>query len=524
MENYNIRQRISILVVVIGCLSTPNLSFGQGMGVNATGAPADASAILDASSTSQGVLVPRMTQSQRDAISAPATGLLIYQTDGTAGFYVYSGAAWGAVSGGGSSAGWGLTGNAGTNASTDFIGITDDFALKFRVNNIKAGEINQSRSSIFFGENSGSNSTGYYSIGIGRAALRTSTANYNVAIGDSALTTNSSGGNCVAIGYKALLKSTYSYNTAIGSLSMMKTTGENNTAVGYASLFSNTDGSSNTALGYQALYKNNSGSSNVAIGQLALYNIVDGFGNVGVGSSALHACTSGIYNLAIGQSAALTITSGSSNACFGGGTGSGITTGSNNTAVGAATNFGSPGITNASAFGFNARSNASNQIVIGNGSVTQIGGYVSWSNLSDARFKSHIKEDVPGLDFVMKLRPVTYHFESRKFDQFQGITDSANKGRGQDYWKDAEGMVRTGFLAQEVEQAARQAGYEFSGLHKPVSDKDNYTLAYAEFTVPLVKAVQEQQKVIAGQQEKLDRQQKILDAVLKKLAELEQKK
>ena len=54
----------------------------------------DASAALDITSTTGGLLVPRMTNTQRDAISSPATGLMIYQTDGTVGFYYYNGSSW----------------------------------------------------------------------------------------------------------------------------------------------------------------------------------------------------------------------------------------------------------------------------------------------------------------------------------------------------------------------------------------------------------------------------------------------
>lgn len=53
----------------------------------------DASAKLDISSTSKGLLVPRMTSAQKTAISLPANGLLVYQTDGTTGFYVNTGSA-----------------------------------------------------------------------------------------------------------------------------------------------------------------------------------------------------------------------------------------------------------------------------------------------------------------------------------------------------------------------------------------------------------------------------------------------
>lgn len=62
--------------------------------VNADGSSPDASAMLEITSTAKGVLIPRMTAAQRGGIATPATGLLVYQTDGSAGFYYYSGAAW----------------------------------------------------------------------------------------------------------------------------------------------------------------------------------------------------------------------------------------------------------------------------------------------------------------------------------------------------------------------------------------------------------------------------------------------
>src|SRR5260221_12646499 len=56
------------------------------------------SSLLDITSTTKGILIPRMTKTQRDAIAAPVTGLMIYQTNSTPGFYYYSGTAWTAVS------------------------------------------------------------------------------------------------------------------------------------------------------------------------------------------------------------------------------------------------------------------------------------------------------------------------------------------------------------------------------------------------------------------------------------------
>ena len=69
-------------------------ALAQGLSVNNTGATAATSAILDVSSTTQGVLVPRMSSTQRSAISAPVTGLVVYQTDAPAGFYYYNGSVW----------------------------------------------------------------------------------------------------------------------------------------------------------------------------------------------------------------------------------------------------------------------------------------------------------------------------------------------------------------------------------------------------------------------------------------------
>ncbi|HAB90482.1 MAG TPA: hypothetical protein DCF84_08085, partial [Bacteroidetes bacterium] len=73
--------------------------YAQNVGVG-TSSP-DNSAKLDVSATDGGLLIPRMNEIQRDAISSPATGLMIFQTDGTVGFYFYNGSTWTAISGSG---------------------------------------------------------------------------------------------------------------------------------------------------------------------------------------------------------------------------------------------------------------------------------------------------------------------------------------------------------------------------------------------------------------------------------------
>ncbi len=78
------------LIFILSLLSV-DFSYAQGVAVNTDGSTADPSALLDVKSSSQGVLVPRMTFAARNLISSPASGLLIYQTDNTPGFYYNAG-------------------------------------------------------------------------------------------------------------------------------------------------------------------------------------------------------------------------------------------------------------------------------------------------------------------------------------------------------------------------------------------------------------------------------------------------
>ena len=70
----------------------------QSVGINADGSTANASAILDLKSTTQGFLPPRMTSAERSAIASPTAGLMVYQTDSNMGTYVYNGSAWDFIS------------------------------------------------------------------------------------------------------------------------------------------------------------------------------------------------------------------------------------------------------------------------------------------------------------------------------------------------------------------------------------------------------------------------------------------
>lgn len=104
-----------LLILVALMLGVSSFARAQGVGINATGAAADTSAILDLSSTAKGFLPPRMTAVQRAAITLPATGLVVYQTDGTTGLYVNVGTpatpSWTPVSTGSGSSQWTTSGS-----------------------------------------------------------------------------------------------------------------------------------------------------------------------------------------------------------------------------------------------------------------------------------------------------------------------------------------------------------------------------------------------------------------------------
>jgi hypothetical protein len=374
-----------------------------------------------------------------------------------------------------------------------------------------------------------SNTTGSLNVASGYQALRYNTAgSNNVATGPYALLLNNTGYDNVATGTQTLLTNTTGIqNTAAGSSALHNnTTGSRNTANGFYALYSNTSSWSNTANGSFALYSNTTGASNTANGQSALYSNTTGGYNTANGLSALFYNTTGYYNTAIGNEAlnsntigwdntaigvqaARSTTASHYNVAVGFRAGSQHDMGWNNVIIGAYADLSFFGQFNSIALGNGAIATDNSTARIGNSATWSIGGFVGWSNFSDSRFKKDIKENVKGIDFIMKLRPVTYHLN------IQGLSKQLRENGGEE-WNgemktaiaEKEKMVYTGFVAQEVEKAAEETGFVFSGVDKPRRTDGYYGLRYAEFVVPLVKGMQEQQEEIEKQQAEI--------AVLKK--------
>lgn len=334
------------------------------------------------------------------------------------------------------------------------------------------------------------NTTAGDNTAVGKEALAMNTfGKQNTAVGSGALAATTEGGENTAIGTRTLaLLRLGNGNTAVGSLALSKTTdGDGNTAVGNNAMLSNQRGRYNTALGEGALYANINGQSNIAIGLGALRSNTYGVDNIALGG--LERNTFGERNIAIGTAALNSNTIGAGNIGIGpyalhsiqtegGNTAVGHEAliwnrGSGNTALGAGA-FNERGLgplTNSTAIGSAAQVTASHEMRFGNESVGKIGGQVNWSAVADSRVQSNPQENVPGLAFISRLRPIT-------FQTFHGVT--------------------TGFAGQEVLEAANAIGYDFSGIDEPSIERlgDMYSLRYAEFVVPLVKAIQEQQAII----------------------------
>lgn len=120
--------------------------------------------------------------------------------------------------------GWGLTGNSGTTAGTNFIGTTDNVPLVFKVNGLESGRIGISGNNTSFGYTSNFyNNTGTDNAAFGKGAMQgtspaATTGSRNAAFGSSAMANHLTGNDNTAIGYGALLNvTTGNSNIAIGA-------------------------------------------------------------------------------------------------------------------------------------------------------------------------------------------------------------------------------------------------------------------------------------------------------------------
>ena len=203
--------------------------------------------------------------------------------------------------------------------------------------------------------------------------------------------------------------------------------------------------------------------------------------------------TTGDHNVDLGVYALKSITTGNDNVCIGMNAGNGITTGSENIFIGAGVADGGSFSTGSNNIIIGVDANPSlgdqtNELKLGNGSTSVFRCNVQTiSSLSDARDKTDVIDIPDGLDFINSVRPVKYKWDRR-------IPD------------DTCGLVRAGFIAQELQEA--QKGSEYLDL---IYDADPEFLEAKQGNLlpVMVKAIQElskQNEALASEVEQLKSQ------------------
>ncbi|MCP3999899.1 MAG: hypothetical protein GY727_03215, partial [Gammaproteobacteria bacterium] len=309
-----------------------------------------------------------MASTQRVAIATPATGLLVYQTDGTDGFWFYNGTSWVSLSDATHVGDQIADADNDTKIQVDEGGADDDiirFDMAgtefFRMDSGRIEVVNTGNS-VYIGEGAGSSYNMY--------------AEKNVAIGDSALASNISNDRNTAIGFEALKANTKYQNTAVGAYALTNnTSGQYNTAVGDWALKANTTGNDNVAVGQGTLSKNTSGYNNIAFGFSLLSNTI-GNENFSAGYTSSNNNISGSGNIAIGAYAFDYNVSGSGN-----------------TIIGHNADVSYDSLDNATAIGANAVVSQSNSLILGNAANVGIGTSTPDSHLdvSDGDINSGLR-------------------------------------------------------------------------------------------------------------------------------------
>lgn len=406
------------------------------------------------------------------------------------------------------------TGTAGYNT---FIGLSSgNFSLLGTGNqsSFNTGFGNQTLSSLTTGsfnsamgfQSMNKNTSGSKNSAFGYQSLyNNTTGNNNSAMGYQSMFTNTSGTNNSAFGFKSLYSNTSgSLNSAFGESSLYSNitgngnsafgnqslfsnlTGNSNSAFGGGSLFCNTTGSFNSALGTSAMHDNTMGDSNSAMGTLSLTKNINGNSNCALGYSCMYNNISGSKNTALGENSLYGLTTGNGNTCLGKDV-FGTTTGNYNTIIrGGVSGNGDNNISMWSDI-----TGGSNQVIFGR----YIYVSVAWSVTSDRRLKSNISDLGYGLQFIRKLKPVSY------------IRKNDNSGK-REY----------GFIAQEVNALLNESGITGSGMIN-VSDEGIYGIRYNDLIAPIVKAITE----LKEKNDKLRAEKKLLEVQTASLDDLEKK-
>ena len=337
----SVKKLISLLA--LATLPLVRSAHAQSVGIG-TPTP-NSKAVLDLTSTTQGLLVPRLTAGQRAAIATPPQGLMVYQTDGTAsggpqtGFWYYAGspAAWVYLNA--TPAG----DNLGNHTATQNLNLTD----KLLVGGTAAGPSTDGL------KIAGSGKVG---IGLGAAAPGYPLDVNGTVNGHSYYLDGKLG---LHFGNTPSDKNAF---VGTGPMPGINTTGTNNTAVGDGAGGNLSAGTHNTLVGNGAGYQVHNGNHNTAVGYYAGYSL----------NLSNAASTASNDNTYLGYQAARDADQAAGNTALGTNAGLSLRAGDNNTFVGNQADLSSylTQHTNATAIGYQAKVNQDNALVLGNNAVS----------------------------------------------------------------------------------------------------------------------------------------------------------
>ncbi len=469
------------VLLLSGMLSSRNIQ-AQNVGIGASSFTPDPQSMLEVQSTSKGILVPRMTDAQRTAISPTAGsdyGLLVYQTNtvsssNAAGYWYWNGTSWTSLSTGNN---WSLTGNAGTSATNNFVGTTDANDLALRTNNTERVRINASTGYVGIGTNSPSQMLSVWqgmnvdqeNVNNGNLnnALRFGSGN-GVGIASRRLAganqygldfyTNSSNRMCIAYstGYVGIGTTSPSQMLTVAEGLNIDDNNANNGSLTNALRFGNSAsdegiGSKRTAGGNQwGLDFYTAGNNRMCI---------TSGGKVGIGTTSPSATKLDVYDPSSSTARVALFKNSSA-------TGTEVQIGS----VEYFHDFvSSTDFNGGSNFSVNLNASASYDLQIGGTGTAAKPGGGSWANSSDSRLKEDVHAFKDGLNTIREIKPVYYKYNGKA-------------GLPQNYY--------VGVLAQEMKEAAPYmvSTYEYLPSDVPLEEAaskietyycvDNSALAY----------------------------------------------
>lgn len=442
---------------------------GTNVGIGTTG-PAG---VLDLVSTNNGLLIPRVvltTTTLAPPVLFAANSELVYNTntagDVTPGFYYWqtlpAPARWLRLATT-NDTGWSLTGNTNVVDGTNFLGTAagTNVDVAFRRNNAAAGKIGVTTTSL----------------GVG--ALSANSGTNNTAFGTNALAANNTPGDNTAIGYNALAVNTL--NAGSGNL---------NTAVGSGSLAALNGGARNTAVG---------------AGALAGISTTASLDNVAVGHNALRGAGTIDQSVALGAGALLNSGGGSTRStAVGFNAGNAVSQSIENVFIGSnAQGFGATA-RNQVVIGYNASANADNTVTLGNTAITALRCAATViTALSDRRDKTEIVKLAEGIEFIKKLKPVSYTWNTRD--------------------KSKIGSKAVGFIAQDLLDLQQNSAIGDNLDLVTYNNPERLEARYGNLLPVMVKGIQEQQELIETLQKSNAELLKANAAILERLERLEKK-